>query len=315
MVQIHKVTRPNAIRSLVNAWAAACLCILGIAPSAALADQDQPPPFLEHANTLFRREAVGRHSLWVSKPMPVERANKVWSDVRKNAPATVTVLRFDGDVPETADQISQLRGSRSNNPLSLATAIARRESTLEQRAMEFAKLLTEAKQSELARHALTLTPARVRSEIGRIRLPKVRTQTQQAVVERKRRADVAKEYEVLGSTPPDKAVVVVSDAPLTVLFKLYADHDGARAEPAVAAAIVGSWRNRFGAHLRTLGKDGLEVVVARPPQNKHEARQLAFELFLIGPVDESGLNLSRPSAKQLMREATSRVWRCFWFTV
>lgn len=77
-------------------------------------------------------------------------------------------------------------------------------------------------------------------------------------------------------------------------------------EPRVHVAVLSRWRERFGAEVVTIGRDTIELRVARPPADRESALALAREQIAYAPA------LLEDGARSIAEIAASRIGAPVW---
>lgn len=105
---------------------------------------------------------------------------------------------------------------------------------------------------------------------------------------------------------------VLFDASETTVVHLIVEEGELMPAPEAFAAVLATWRQRFGARLADWNGCSLRLAVDRPPADLEEARRVAFEHYLMCPGNESGRVLVVDPPEHRLHQIMSREWVCNW---
>lgn len=274
---------------------------------------DAPPPrelgLAAYASTQHRR---GQFRMWHVRGVPVADSARVARVARAAGGDRYVVVPWSDD-PELdfIDQHLDGAGRIITAPRPTAeAALAARRQRLDARVRLFLEQTRDAPLSASDRAALVaMAPDVVERELSVTRPPPAEP-VDEATTDANARIRRDAERAALGQpTTPATAALAVFAATDDELLELLVDGDELSPRPEEVAAVLATWRQRYGARLA--GTPLFEVT--RPPRTLADARRAALELFLLCPAHDSGRALARPSAEDLLAIVTSTRWPCSWF--
>lgn len=265
----------------------------------------------------FVRESIAREELWRAT-VPVEQLDAAYAAVRERARARFEVMIWSDPTTPCEELLRYVadEGMEEDWPLpSVSDVLDRRRIELQRRADAILATVRESGLDEsTAERARELSPDAFERALS-VSAPR---QSESDIDFRCSRSEAwehqSRERSALGLEPASEPAIIVF-APAAENLLLQYMVRGSDLEPSFSdfAAVLASWRARFGATLQEWRGGELILGVARPPVDLEPARAAAFEHFLMCPGNRLGRLLTPDRAEHRLYEIMSNVWLCGWF--
>lgn len=293
----------------------------GFTATAAPAPRQLGPEVINLGWVRYQR---GNFQMWHASEVPIADLHRLLRAARQNAGDRLTVLEWGKNpgLDHIAEVVDNEGRVRKTLQLSASTALTARSAMLEKRAHNSATVLENAlleragdvTRDDVAR-VRALAPSVVKRELAQTPVPRSSRPLDSAVDNAAYAAGIAKmnqERIGLGAEPVTFGSLAAFVAPETEVVMFLPSSDDLRPEPEELAAVLSSWRLRFGARM-AFTTDSIKFEVTHPPTKPADVRRVTLEFYLMCPVAESGWSSHRPSATELIAQVTSRSWECLWF--